>query len=118
MSDQDDLVRGNQSPGHLFIEGCLFRYALTFIMSFLTVNQVAMKVVRIVGGDSGRILRSTLTEIAKDMRGVVIDDDHHSTRLNEFAGGRFRSGLFEEFPETRHLLDAELARARSFENLA
>src|SRR5271166_6188168 len=98
MSDQDDLVRGNQGPCHLFIEGCLFRYALPFIMRFLAVNQVAMKVVRIVGGDSGCILRSTLTEIAKDMRGVVLDDDHHSTRLNELAGGRFRSRIFEEFP--------------------
>src|SRR5271156_4035263 len=118
MSNQDDLVRGYQGRGHLFIERCLLRYAVTFIMSFLAMNQMAMEVVRIVGRDSHCILRPTLADIAKDMRCVVIDDDDHSARLSELARRRFRSGLFEKFPESRHLLDAELRRVRSLENFA
>ncbi len=118
MSNQDDLVREYQGRGHLLVEGCLFGYAVTFIMSFLAVNQMAMEVVGIVGRDSGCILRSTLAEIAKDMRCVVIDNDHHSTRLSELALGRFRSRLFKKFPETRHFLDTELGRVRSLENFA
>lgn len=82
------------------------------------MNQMAMEVVGIVGRNSGCILRSTLAEIAKDMRRVMIDDDDHSTRLSELASGRFRSGLFKKLPESRHLLDAELGRVRSLENFS
>ena len=118
MSNQDYLVRGHQGRGHLFIEGCLFRHAVTFIMSFLAMNQMTMEVMGIVGRNSDCILRSTLAEIAKDMRCVVIDDDDHSTRLSELARRRFRSGLFKKFPEARYFLDAELGRVRSLEDFA
>src|SRR5271156_4488318 len=111
MSNQHDLARGYQGRSHLFIEGCLFRYSVTFIVSFLAMNQMAMEVVGIVGGDSDGILRSTVAEIAKYMRCVVIDDDDHSTRPNGPVRGRFRSGRFKKFPEPRHFLGAKLGRA-------
>ena len=114
----DDLVRGYQGRGYLFIEGCLFGYAVTCIMSFLAMNEIELEVMGIVGRDSDCILPSTHVEIAKDMRRVVIDDDDHSTRLSELARRRFRSGLFKKFPETRHFVDAKFARVRSPENFA
>jgi len=79
---------------------------------------MAVEVVGILGRDGGCILRSTLAEIVKDLRCVVIDDDEHSTRLNELARRRFGSGLFKKSPETRHFLDAELWRMRPLENFA
>ena len=118
MSDKDDLVRGYQGRGHLFVKESLFRYAVTFVMSFLAMNQMTMEMTRIVGRDSDCALRSTLAEIAKDMRCVVIDDDDHSTRLIELARRRFRSSLLKKFPETRHFLDAEFGRVRSVEDFA
>jgi len=82
------------------------------------MNQMTMEVVGIIGRDSNGILRSTLAQIAKNMRCVVIDNSDHSARLNELARGRIRSGRLKKFSEARHLLDAELGCVRSLENFA
>src|SRR5271170_4994083 len=118
ISDEDDLVRRYQSSGHLFIEGRFFGYAIALIVSLLAMNQMVMVVVGIVGRDGHRILRTPLTEIAKNMCRMVIDNDDHPTRLNELVRGRFRSGQFKKFPKSRHLLHADFRRVRSLEDLA
>jgi hypothetical protein len=58
------------------------------MMRFLPMNQMTMEVVRIVELGRSRISWSTLAEIALNMRCVMIDNDDHSPRLTELAGGR------------------------------
>lgn len=115
MSNQDDLVRRYQGGGHLFIEGRFFGYAVAFIVSLFAMNQMVMEVVWIVGLDGACILRAALAEVTKNMRCMVIDNDDHPTRLNELARGRIRFSFFKEFPQPRHLLDADFRRVRSLE---
>src|SRR6266436_4150868 len=98
MSNEDDFVRRYQGSGHLFIEGRFFGYAIPLIVSLLAMNQMVMVVVGVVGPDGHCTLRTALTEIAKNMCCMVIDNDDHPTRLNELVRGRFRSGQFKKLP--------------------
>src|SRR5258708_32116813 len=81
------------------------------------MHQMVMVVVGFVGRDGHCIGRTALTEIAKNMCCMVIDDDDHPMRLNELVRGRFRSGQFKKLPKSRHLLDADFRRVRSLEDL-
>lgn len=118
VPNQDDLIRGYQGSGHFFVEGCFFGYALAFIVSLLAMHQMAMEVVRIVGGDAHCVLRKALAGIAKNMRCVMIDYYDHSTGLKQLRCARFSSGFFKKFPKPGHLFDADLRRVRLLEHFA
>ncbi len=83
MSNEDDFVRRYQGSGHLSIEGRFFGRAIALIVSLLAMNQMVMVAVGVIGRDGLCIPRSALTEIAKNMCCMVIDNDDHPTRLNE-----------------------------------
>jgi hypothetical protein len=82
------------------------------------MNQMTVEVVQIVGLGRSCIARSILAEIAKNMRCMMIDNDDHSARLNESAGGRYQPRLFKQFSESRYLINPELGAVRPLENIA
>ena len=59
-------------------------YALATVASFLSMNQMMMKIVRIVRSLRMFVCRATSTEIVVDMGGVVVDDDNHPAGLGRF----------------------------------
>ena len=63
------------------------------------MNQMTVEVVQIVGLGRSCISWSILAEIAKNMRCMMIDNDDHSARLNESAGGRYQPRLFKQFSD-------------------
>src|SRR5277367_2618163 len=84
VTDEDNLSRRSDIFRDLFIKRILFGYALATVVSFLSMNQMMMEMIRIVRLHLAFVCRTTSTEIVINMGGVVVDDDNHPAGLGRF----------------------------------
>jgi hypothetical protein len=98
VTAEHDLIRPSDIFRDLFIKRILFRYALATVVSFLSMNQMMMKLERIVRLHRVFAGRTASTEILVDMGTVVVHDDNHpagfSTRAPDLCAsgtGSFKS---------------------------
>jgi len=75
-----------------------------------------MEVMRIVRLNGSLILRPAATEIAKEMCGMVIDNDDRSACLHGRSRRHFRSGALEKSPQSRYLFDPKLGGVGSLKD--
>jgi len=115
MSDQHDFVGGYQSVGHLQVKRTLLRYAITLIVRLMTMHQMMMIVMGVVWLDVDLVRRPAVSRVAKQMCGMVIDDDDHPCRVCSLDGRGLGCGRLQEFPQSRHFLDTELGVVGPFE---
>ena len=84
VTDEDNLICRSDVFGDLLIKRILFGYPLALVVSFLSMNQMMMEIVRIVRLHFMIVCRTTSTEILVNMGGVVVDDDNHPAGLGRF----------------------------------
>src|SRR5580658_7311648 len=84
VTDEDDLTRRSDIFRDLLIKRILFGHALATVVRFLSMNQMMMEIVGIVGLHLAFVCRTTSAEIVVNMGGVVVDDDNHPGRLGRF----------------------------------
>ena len=87
MPDQNDFLGGHKIFRDLFIERRLLRNTFALIVRFFTVNQAAMKSMRIVRLDVIFACRPASTKVLVDPRAMMVDDHNHASGLNWLAWG-------------------------------
>jgi hypothetical protein len=120
MTDEDDLTRRSDIFRDLFIKRILFGHTLATVVSFLSMNQMMMEMIRIVRSHLVFVRRMASTEILVDVGRVVVDDDNHSAGFGRFFYGRTRfirnqSRFLQEFAQPRNFLDAKIVGVRLLE---
>ena len=115
VTDEYDLIRGSEIVRDLLIKRILFGYALATVVRFLSMNQMMMKIERIVRLHLAFVCRTTSTEILINMGGVVVDDDNHTGGPGRFLWVRARSGFLQEFTQPRNFLHAKIMAVRPLE---
>src|SRR5580700_2194454 len=79
---------------------------------------MVMKMMRIVGLDSDLRLRSAEIHVLKHMCRMMINDNYGLGTLNRLRLGGFAGRGFQEFAETRDLIDPQVRTARAPEQFA
>lgn len=115
VADQDNLARRNEIFRDLFIKRLLLGYALATIVSFFSMDQMMMKIERIVRSHLLFFCRTASTEVLINMGRVVVDDDNHPRSLGRFLRVRTRSSFFQKSTQPRNFLHAKIVGVRPLE---
>jgi len=116
VPDQLDFARRRQTGGNLVIERGILRDTVTLIMRLFTMQQMMVKVMRIVGLERF-LISHALDTPAKNMRRVMIDYDEHSTGTVHRDRRQFGRGGLEQAPHSRYVLHRQFTGVRSLEKL-
>jgi len=88
VTDEDDFIRRSDIFRDLLIKRILFGYPLATVVSFLSMNQMMMEMIRIVRLHLVFVCRTASTDIVVNVGGVVVDDHNHTAGSGRFLYGR------------------------------
>lgn len=97
MSDEDNRFGVCKIHGDLLVVRVFFGNAFTFVVSFLTVDQMMLEVKGIIRFHSDFALRPAVARIVINVSNMMVDDHDHSTDLG-CLGGHPRAANFFQKP--------------------
>ena len=116
VTDQYNLLGGCQRDRHLLIKRGLLGNPIAAVVGFLAVDEVVMKMVRIVRLDADSILNLATAYVAVDVCAMVINYNHHPTRLGRLRFRRVHDCVLEKLSQPGYLLGAKFGGARTFKD--
>ncbi len=118
VTNEDDLIRRSDVFRDLLIKRMLFGYAFAAVVRFLSMNQMMMKIERIVRFQFVSVCRAAPTEILVDVSGVVVDDNNHPAGLIRPFRLLARPSFLQKLAQSRSFLHAQVMGVRPLEKHA
>ena len=115
VSDENDLVSGQEVLCNLFVEGLVFRHPFALVVCFLLVDQVMVEAEGVVGPHSLFRLGEFPIEVLVYVCDVVIHNDHHPAGLRRLPGWELWSGIPEKLTQPGDFFDTEFVSLRMLE---